>query len=431
MKHKLFIIFALCLTLASCNTDSELGYAEIESVTISDISNNEAVVWYSITPTGNHSPMIENIYICYSTSNPKPNISDSYIIADNYLDHGYSGAATYGFEWLYGVNSKKLEGLIPGTTYYVRLSLDGILYSDVVTFTTTGQNPNPSVDPSVDPSAAPSMFITEVNSNGFQARLGYNEWTNPEWLQISGTVLYIVNEQYGNLIIVDDYGIVPVYGITATMQKDRTNDKSFSSLGITRGTHITICGTKKTYQGENELYNAYLVSKDSYNNSNILSPSVVEKPFKYSQSFTAKKCELERFTDGCWLGLQGDDWQMWLLFFYETENSNSVIPYGTYTVSTNHTYGTIAPGEGYLRKDNAFYGSYLMTNTNDIIKFNCCFISSGTITISAGTNQGQKISVDAVTSATSNPTAITYEIDNLVLKNCIVTSGSFSPRKRH
>lgn len=424
MKNKLIIFFALCLAMASCNTDPELGFAEFERVTVSEISDTEAKINWSIIKKGDlhNAPSIDNLFICYSASNNKPTINDHYFISQN--------------NYHYGIHDAKLTGLTPGTKYYVRISLDGKLYSDVVTFTTTGQNPNPSVDPtpnpSVDPSENPSIIITEVNSVEFQARSGYNEWTNPEWLQISGTVLYIVNEAYGNLLLIDDYGIVPVYGVTATIQKDQVNDQSFSSLGIERGAHITICGTKKTYKGVNELFCAYFVSKDSYTSDYIIPPATIENSLTLlPQDFSGgtKKYELEKNENGCWFGVKCDSWSLWLLIYYQNESSTSVIPYGTYNINGTSLYGTAFVGTGYSRRDNAFYGSYAWTNTNDVTTCNLLFLRSGTVTVSAGTSYGQKISINAVSSG-NQPLNINYQVDNIVLKNCVVSNGSFyAPRK--
>ena len=411
MKNKLVIFFALCLAMASCNTDPELGFAEFERVTVSEISDTEAKINWSIIKKGDlhNAPSIDNLFICYSASNNKPTINDLYIAPEHF----------------YYIGNEKLTGLIPGTKYYARISLDGILYSDVVTFTTTGQNPNPSVDPNPNPSADPGMNVIEVNSQTFLSRGNYDDSTNPERLKISGTVLFVCNEECGSLILVDDYGTVPVGCLRSTI--GRESDKSFATLGIKTGSHITICGTKATYDGVQQLEWAYLVSNDSYTNTNILVPTIIEKPFKYPQSFNATWCNIFRNVDGCWFLLGGDDWEIGLIFMYENESSTSIIPYGTYTISSTYKYGTIGAGEGYSRAENAYYGSFCLTHTNLYEQFNLCFLTPGTVTVSAGTNKGQKINISAKSSVN---TSIDYSIDNLELKNFVVTSGTNnSPRK--
>lgn|GEM_PF-5003156 len=426
MKQKIILLCAL-IAITACNTDPEIGRGSyFGGVSATTVNDAEAIINFTISD-GDYSSNITSLLVCYSSDNKVPTSADEYVSVPH---------PSQNYDWYFeGSYDVELTNLRPGTTYYARVYAaygPRGMYSDVVTFTTTGQNPNPSHDPTTDPSEPPSMFITEVNSVGFRNKSKYDELTNPEWLQISGTVLYIVNGTRGDLLLIDDNGIVPVYGVTAAIQKDRVNDQSFSSLDITRGSHITICGTKHTYKDVDELYCAYLVSKDTYTSDYIVPPSTIENSLTLvSQNFAGgtKTYELLKNESGCWFGVKSDSWSMWVYFYYNKESSTSVIPYGTYNIDDTYKYGTVGAGEGYGR-DDSFYGSYLFTNTGNVTTCNLLFLKSGTVTVSAGTGYGQKISINAVTSA-EQPLAVNYEIDNITLKNCVVASISFyAPRKK-
>lgn len=86
---------------------------------------------------------------------------------------------------------------------------------------------------------------------------------NSNFYQLSGTVTQITNQTYGNFYLEDETGSIFVWGLYE--DEYSTDNQVFSSLGISVGDTITICG-KYTYYEKNsidEVVDAYLVSKDS------------------------------------------------------------------------------------------------------------------------------------------------------------------------
>lgn len=67
------------------------------------------------------------------------------------------------------------------------------------------------------------------------------------WYEIQGKVIEIKNTTYGNVTMQDETGSVYIHGITATRQN--TNDKSFSSLGISVGDILVIKTLRNDFNG--------------------------------------------------------------------------------------------------------------------------------------------------------------------------------------
>jgi len=89
------------------------------------------------------------------------------------------------------------------------------------------------------------------------------EESSTQKYQLTGTVSGSINTTYGNFDLVDNSGSVYVYGLTATdLGYGATNDKSFASLGIEAGDIITIIGYRGSYNGKDEVFYAYFVSKE-------------------------------------------------------------------------------------------------------------------------------------------------------------------------
>ena len=71
------------------------------------------------------------------------------------------------------------------------------------------------------------------------------------WYQLTGTILSIDNDYYGNITIQDETGSVYVYGLTKT--KVDKNDNSFSSIGLSEGDIVTLVGTRDEHNGEAQV----------------------------------------------------------------------------------------------------------------------------------------------------------------------------------
>ena len=78
------------------------------------------------------------------------------------------------------------------------------------------------------------------------------------WYQLTGKISGSINTTYGNFDLVDESGSVYVYGLTATPQEK--NDKSYSSLGLKAGDIVTLIGQRGSFNGKDEVLNAYYVS---------------------------------------------------------------------------------------------------------------------------------------------------------------------------
>ena len=81
------------------------------------------------------------------------------------------------------------------------------------------------------------------------------------WYQLTGTILSIDNDYYGNITIQDETGSVYVYGLTKT--KVDKNDNSFSSIGLSEGDIVTLAGTRTSYNNQPQVGGpAYYISHE-------------------------------------------------------------------------------------------------------------------------------------------------------------------------
>lgn len=81
------------------------------------------------------------------------------------------------------------------------------------------------------------------------------------WYQLTGTILSIDNDYYGNITIQDETGSVYVYGLTKT--KVDKNDNSFSSIGLSEGDIVTLVGTRDEHNAEAQVGGpAYYISHE-------------------------------------------------------------------------------------------------------------------------------------------------------------------------
>lgn len=110
----------------------------------------------------------------------------------------------------------------------------------------SGSTPNP------DPVEEPTEF-TEVTVAQFLAAA-----EDDTWYKLSGQVTNIASETFGNLTLKDDSGEVYIYGVTSKFSA--SNDKSFSTLGITLGDNLTIAVQRGSYNGNPQGVNGFYIS---------------------------------------------------------------------------------------------------------------------------------------------------------------------------
>lgn len=124
-----------------------------------------------------------------------------------------------------------------------------------------------SANVEIKPVSGASLFVTVYQSgkggaSGVQAVTVGEFLSKPEstdvWYQLTGKISGSINTTYGNFDLVDESGSVYVYGLTATPQEK--NDKSYSSLGLKAGDIVTLIGQRGSFNGKDEVLNAYYVS---------------------------------------------------------------------------------------------------------------------------------------------------------------------------
>lgn len=124
-----------------------------------------------------------------------------------------------------------------------------------------------SANVEIKPVSGASLFVTVYQSgkggaSGVQAVTVAEFLSKPEstdvWYQLTGKISGSINTTYGNFDLVDESGSVYVYGLTATPQEK--NDKSYSSLGLKAGDIVTLIGQRGSFNGKDEVLNAYYVS---------------------------------------------------------------------------------------------------------------------------------------------------------------------------
>ena len=86
--------------------------------------------------------------------------------------------------------------------------------------------------------------------------------SNSTWYQLTGTISNLKDgDNYGNFDLTDATGTVYVYGV---LSEKGGAKKLFQDLvsahGLKNGSTITIIGNRGSYQGKDEVTNAYFVS---------------------------------------------------------------------------------------------------------------------------------------------------------------------------
>lgn len=113
-----------------------------------------------------------------------------------------------------------------------------------------GEGSGSNLDP--EPVEEPTEF-TEVTVAQFLAAA-----EDDTWYKLSGQVTNIASETFGNLTLKDDSGEVYIYGVTSKFSA--SNDKSFSTLGITLGDNLTIAVQRGSYNGNPQGVNGFYIS---------------------------------------------------------------------------------------------------------------------------------------------------------------------------
>ena len=81
-----------------------------------------------------------------------------------------------------------------------------------------------------------------------------------DWYRLSGEIVSIAKEEYGDLYLLDETGYIYVYGLAP--EKDGKNE-DFSKIGLKAGDRISIIAQKKTYNGVVETDKAYFENKQA------------------------------------------------------------------------------------------------------------------------------------------------------------------------
>ena len=84
--------------------------------------------------------------------------------------------------------------------------------------------------------------------------------SSSDWYRLTGEVVSISKQEYGDLYLMDDTGYIYVYGLAP--EKNGANE-DFSKIGIKAGDEITIIALKNTYNGIVETDKAYFESRQS------------------------------------------------------------------------------------------------------------------------------------------------------------------------
>ena len=111
----------------------------------------------------------------------------------------------------------------------------------------SGSNPNP------DPVEEPTEF-TEVTVAQFLAAA-----EDDTWYKLSGQVINIASETYGNLTLKDDSGEVYIYGVSSKFSAN-SNDQLFNTLGVTLGDILTIAVQRGSYNNNPQGVNAFYIT---------------------------------------------------------------------------------------------------------------------------------------------------------------------------
>ena len=111
----------------------------------------------------------------------------------------------------------------------------------------SGSNPNP------DPVEEPTEF-TEVTVAQFLAAA-----EDDTWYKLSGQVINIASETYGNLTLKDDSGEVYIYVVSSKFSAN-SNDQLFNTLGVTLGDILTIAVQRGSYNNNPQGVNAFYIT---------------------------------------------------------------------------------------------------------------------------------------------------------------------------
>lgn len=80
------------------------------------------------------------------------------------------------------------------------------------------------------------------------------------WYELTGQILNVGSEEYGNITIEDATGELYVYGLTKDFAA--SNDKSYSSIGLSLGDYVTFVAQRGSYQGSPQAINGFYLSHE-------------------------------------------------------------------------------------------------------------------------------------------------------------------------
>jgi len=111
------------------------------------------------------------------------------------------------------------------------------------------------------------------------------EESTEQWYQLTGTVSGLKSgDQYGNFTITDATGSVYVYGLLSEKGGAKKQFQTLASeKGITEGCTITIIGNRGSYNGKDEVTNAYFVSVASGGSTTTTGDGTASSPYSVSQ----------------------------------------------------------------------------------------------------------------------------------------------------
>ena len=369
--------------------DNEVLYGDVKSFTTLDntvsLTLNDASNIYSLGVTFTGSVMVgqgaagtvTEVGFMYGKSST-PITANSSFKTCYYI----TNTAWYGTKDL----SLSLTNLTPSTTYYYRmfyLSGGSYYYSEIKSFKT------PSEDGSED---GGTVTVAQFKSKPDDINT---------WYTVTGVIYRIENSTYGNLYLVDNTGLLAVYGVTATKQVSHQNDKSFASLGLQAGDYVTISGPKKTYgTSDVEMYQAYLVKKnDPLTKSNTFTTFALEPTTKTAFSFneaTQVSGEAHIYVGGyeggdymgITLEMANDANQKITMSFYSTSlDDDIVMPVGTFPCQDRYIPWYCRPALGYEAMYNSVSGSMFYYQPASFTAFAPYFLTSGSVTVTKVNNK--------------------------------------------
>ena len=233
--------------------------------TVEDPFNVAAAIDY-VTKLGKDVTSEGSVYIKGKISSIEEEFASKFGNATFYMADEGSDATFYAYRVLYLGNRKWAEG-----DSQIKVGDEAIICGKVVYYqgntpeTTQGNAYLYSLNGKTDGggSDTPEPPVGEAKAVTVQEFLAAEE-SQTQLYQLTGTIGGSINSTYGNFDLTDETGTVYVYGLTATnLGYGAQNDKSFASLNLSEGDNITIIGYRGSFNGKDEVLNAYFVKKNA------------------------------------------------------------------------------------------------------------------------------------------------------------------------